>query len=103
MLQVSELLQASCQSVVQLFEQGKDFNQDLLGITVLNSLLQLAHRVKDDSLAENTEDMRSAPPPIAPRHSILCNLLHTVPPGIDRASFATADDGTLVNWYHESP
>ncbi len=85
MLQVSELLQASCQSVVQLFEQGKDFEQDLLGITVLHSLLQLAQRLKDDSLSENIEDMRGMPPLIARRHSFLCKLLHRIAAGSELA------------------
>ena len=42
----------------QLFQQGKDFEQDFLGIRVLNSLLQLAERLKDDGLSEGIKDIR---------------------------------------------
>ena len=58
-MQVSEQLQACCKSMAQLFEQGKDFDQDLLGIAVLYSLLQLAQRLEDDTFSETLEDMRS--------------------------------------------
>ncbi len=71
--------------MVQLFEQGKDFDQDLLGITVLHSLLQLAQRLKDHSLSENIEDMRGMLPLVACRHSTLCNLLYRVLPRTDLA------------------
>ena len=73
MLQVSEELQACSKSVAQLFEKGQDFDQDRLGITVLHSLLQVAHRLKDDSLSETLEDMGSMLPPtsIAPEHTLL--------------------------------
>ena len=45
----------------QLFQQGKDFEQDFLGIRVLNSLLQLAERLKDDDLSEVVKDIRGMP------------------------------------------
>ena len=45
----------------QLFQQGKDFEQDFLGIRVLNSLLQLAERLKDDGLSEGVKAIRGMP------------------------------------------
>ena len=63
--------------MAQLFEQGKDFDQDLLGITVLHSLLQLAQRLEDASLSETLEDMRSMLSlDFHQRHSTMCNVLH---------------------------
>lgn len=45
----------------QLFQQGKDFVHDFLGIRVLNSLLQLAERLKDNGMLEGVKDMRGMP------------------------------------------
>ena len=59
--QVPQQLQACCQQVSQLFQQGKDFEQDFLGIRVLNSLLQLAEMLKDNDLLEGVKDMRGMP------------------------------------------
>lgn len=58
-LQVCAEMQACSKSVTELFEQGQDFDRDLLGITVLHSLLQVAHRLKGNGLSETLEDMRS--------------------------------------------
>ena len=73
MSQVSEELQACSMSVAQLFEKGQDFDRDLLGVTVLHSLLQMAHRLKDDSPSQTLEDMGSMLPPtsMAPEHTLL--------------------------------
>ena len=57
-MQVSDQYQVCCKHVAQLFEQGRDFDHDLLGITVLHSLLQLAQRLNEDSLSAALEDMR---------------------------------------------